>query len=77
MIVSATKVMMMTMAMTNYQQCVCKICKYICMYIGRCVCVLFYIYIYTKREKTDRGQSISLGAEPYKALNAKPYLLAP
>ena len=60
MIVSATKVMMMTMAMTNYQQCVCKICKYICMYIGRCVCVCgaflhIYIYIYTKREKTDRG----------------------
>ena len=54
MIVSATKVMMMTMAMTNYQQCVCKVCKYICMYIGRCVCVCFSTYIYTKREKTDR-----------------------
>ena len=59
MIVSATKVMMMTMAMTNYQQCVCKICKYICMYIGRCVCVLFYIYIYKERENRSWLEYIS------------------
>ena len=51
MIVSATKVMMMTMAMTNYQQCVCKICKYICMYIGRCVCAFLHIYIQRERKQ--------------------------
>ena len=59
MIVSATKVMMMTMAMTNYQQCVCKICKYICMYIGRCVCAFLHIYIYKERENRSWLEYIS------------------